>query len=100
MSECYIKAADLRAQSNEPAPDNPMDRQIGGSHYKDMAIQPIEFSMKNGLNACQHSIIKYICRYKQKNGKEDLLKAKHFIELLIQMECFALSKSSLPFFCL
>lgn len=66
--------------------DNPFEKQVGGNHYKDMAIQPIEFSMKNGLNACQHSIIKYICRYKHKNGKEDLLKAKHFIDLLIQLE--------------
>lgn len=66
--------------------DNPMDKQVGGSHYKDMAIQPIEFSMKNGLNACQHSIIKYVCRYKNKNGKQDLLKARHFIDMLIEME--------------
>lgn len=65
---------------------NPLNRQVGGSHYKDMVIQPIEFSMKNGLNACQHSIIKYVCRYKHKNGKEDLLKARHFIDLLIQIE--------------
>lgn len=60
--------------------------QVGGDHYKNMAIQPIEFSMKNGLNACQHSVIKYICRYKNKNGRQDLEKAKHFIDLLIELE--------------
>ena len=85
---CHVR--DLRKLS-EAIPDkgemgNPLNTQVGGSHYKDMAIQPIEFSMKNGLNACQHSVIKYICRYKNKNGKEDLLKAKHFIDLLIQLE--------------
>lgn len=81
-SESY----DVKDLRKIPDTDNPLDRQVGGNHYKDMAIQPIEFSMKNGLNACQHSIIKYICRYKHKNGKEDLLKAKHFIDLLIQLE--------------
>lgn len=60
------------------------DTQIGGNHYKQFAIQPIEFCMKNGLNACQTNIVKYICRYKHKNGKEDLLKALHYVELLVQ----------------
>lgn len=59
-----------------------LEKQVAGSHYKNMAIQPIEFSMKNNLNACQHSAIKYICRYKDKGGLEDLAKAKHFIEML------------------
>lgn len=60
--------------------------QIGGSHYKDMAIQPVEFAMKNNLNYCQANVIKYICRYKEKNGLEDLQKAKHYIDLLIEHE--------------
>lgn len=55
--------------------------QVGGNHYKQFKIQPIEFCMKNGLNACQTNIVKYICRYKHKNGKEDLLKALHYVEL-------------------
>lgn len=64
----------------------PLATQVGGNHYKDMKIQPMEYSMANNLNACQHTIIKYVSRYKAKNGKQDLLKAKHTIELLIQME--------------
>lgn len=62
------------------------DTQIGGSHYKEMSIQPAEFAMKNNLNYCQSNVIKYICRYKHKNGLEDLEKAKHYIDLLIEYE--------------
>lgn len=63
-----------------------LENQVGGNHYKDMVIQPIEFAMKNNFNACQSSILKYICRYKRKNGIEDLQKAKHYIDLLIEFE--------------
>lgn len=63
-----------------------LDVQEGGDHYKKLAIQPVEYIMKNNLNFCQGSIIKYVTRYKDKNGIEDLQKAKHFIDLLIQLE--------------
>lgn len=65
---------------------NPMDVQIGGGHYKGMAIQPMEYSMKNGLDPCQHTIIKYVSRYRYKGGIEDLEKAKHCIDMLIKFE--------------
>jgi len=65
---------------------SPLHSQIAGTHYKDMPIQPIEFIQKNGLSYAQGSIIKYICRYKSKNGAEDLKKAIHFIELLMEIE--------------
>lgn len=61
------------------------EKQIGGSHYK-MAIQPVEFIEKNNLGFCVGNCIKYLCRYKQKNGKQDLEKAKHYIDLLIELE--------------
>lgn len=63
-----------------------LDKQIGGDHYKKMKIQPFEFSMANGLNPIQHTILKYVTRYKEKKGLEDLLKARHCIDLLIQFE--------------
>lgn len=63
-----------------------LDSQVGGDHYRKLAIQPMEYSMRNGLNACQHSAIKYVTRYKDKGGIEDLHKAKHCIDLLIQFE--------------
>jgi hypothetical protein len=63
-----------------------LDVQIGGDHYKTMAIQPMEFSMYNGLDACQHTIVKYVCRFRSKGGLADLEKAKHTIDMLIEME--------------
>ena len=66
--------------------DTALSQQVGGSHYKDMAIQPVEFIEKNNLGFCAGNVIKYICRYKNKNGIEDLKKARHYIDLLIEIE--------------
>ena len=63
-----------------------LDTQVGGSHYKNMTIQPVEFIERNNLGFCVGNIIKYVCRYKDKNGIEDLKKARHYIDLLIDME--------------
>ena len=60
--------------------------QIGGNHYKDLAIQPVEYIHKNNLGYVEGSVIKYVTRWKNKNGIQDLQKAKHFLELLIDME--------------
>ena len=66
--------------------NNSLDVQVGGNHYKQMVIQPIEYTMANNLNFCQGNIIKYVSRYKAKSGKADLEKAKHYIDLLIDLE--------------
>ena len=63
-----------------------LEKQIGGNHYKDMVIQPLEFIMGNNLPYCESNIIKYICRYKSKNGLQDLLKARHYLDILIENE--------------
>jgi len=63
-----------------------LDEQVAGDHYKDMPIQPIEFCHKNKLGSIESSIIRYICRHKKKNGKEDLLKAKHLIDMLLEFD--------------
>jgi len=60
------------------------DKQVGGSHYKGMKIQPIEYIQANDLSYCEANVVKYVSRWKNKNGVEDLLKAKHYIELLIE----------------
>ncbi len=60
--------------------------QIGGSHYSKMAIQPIDFILKNEIPFCEANVIKYICRWKSKNGVEDLKKAKQYIDFLIEAE--------------
>ena len=61
------------------------ERQIGGNHYNHFKIQPIEFITKNKLSFIQGCIIKYICRFENKNGIEDLDKIIHYCEL--QKEC-------------
>ena len=63
-----------------------LDSQVGGSHYKNMAIQPIEYIHANNMPFIEASILKYISRWRNKNGLQDLMKAKHFIELLIELE--------------
>ena len=65
---------------------NPLDVQVGGQHYTSLAIQPVEYIMANRLNYCQGGVVKYITRYKDKGGLQDLEKAKHFIDLLIKLE--------------
>ncbi|TWO17998.1 DUF3310 domain-containing protein [Campylobacter hyointestinalis] len=60
--------------------------QIGGNHYQKMAIQPIDFIIKNNLNFPEGNVIKYLCRYKLKGGVEDLKKARHYLDFLIE-EC-------------
>ena len=62
------------------------DTQIGGDHYTKLAIQPMRYSMENGLDALQHTIIKYVTRFRDKAGIEDLEKAKHCIDMLIEFE--------------
>jgi len=65
---------------------DPMNTQVGGDHYRQGGIQPIEYIYANKLGFCEGSVVKYLTRYKYKNGLEDLKKAKHYIELLIEME--------------
>ena len=66
--------------------DDPLTAQVGGDHYKNLAIQPVEYITANNLSYLQGSVIKYVTRYKNKNGKEDLQKAIHFIKMMIQEE--------------
>jgi len=58
-------------------------KQIGGNHYLKYKIQPIEFIIKNNIGFVEGNILKYILRFKEKGGVQDLEKAKHYIELLI-----------------
>ena len=67
------------------APQRAIDKQIGGNHYKSYSIQPIEFIVANKLSFIQGCIIKYICRFENKNGIEDIEKIKHYCDLQIQL---------------
>ena len=59
-------------------------KQVGGTHYSNKSIQPIDYILQNNLGFCEGNIIKYVTRYKDKNGVEDLLKAKQYLEFLIK----------------
>jgi hypothetical protein len=62
----------------------PQNKQVGGNHYKKFKIQPYTFTRTNDLNFFQGNVIKYVCRYKDKNGIEDLKKIIHYCELEIE----------------
>lgn len=66
--------------------NNALDVEIGGSHYKDMAVQPIEFIAANNLGFFEGNVIKYVCRHENKNGVEDIDKAIHYLQLLKQLK--------------
>jgi len=60
------------------------ERQIGGQHYCTLPIQPGEYIRKNGLGWYEGNAIKYITRYKQKGGVQDIKKAIHYLELILE----------------
>lgn len=62
-----------------------LTKQEGGSHYA-TAIQPIEYIHANKLDYLQGNVVKYITRHKSKNGAEDIRKAIHYCELLLELE--------------
>jgi hypothetical protein len=64
---------------------NALQKQIGGSHYQKYKVQPLSWATQIGLNAAEFSVFKYVIRYKDKNGIEDLKKAKHCLEYLKEL---------------
>lgn len=79
-----LKGTLVTVPTPEPAPAA-LDTQIGGDHY-DMPIQPVEFSIKNGLGFAEGCVVKYISRHRRKGGLQDLLKAKYYVQILIESE--------------
>ena len=61
-------------------------KQIGGNHYRRFKVQPTEFINKNKLLFAEGNAIKYICRHTHKGGKQDLEKAKHYIDMIIERD--------------
>jgi hypothetical protein len=70
----------------KPATVDPLAVQVDGDHYKLMAIQPVEFIHANKLGYFEGNVVKYVSRWKNKNGVADLRKAIHYLELLIKLE--------------
>jgi hypothetical protein len=66
--------------------ESSLTKQVAGTHYKDLPIQPVEYIHANGIGYFEGNVIKYVSRWRAKNGISDLEKAKHYIELLIEME--------------
>ncbi len=73
-------ASDLALFNGKEKPQtyNPLIAQEGGGHYKNRGIQPLEYTMQNNLSFCEGNVVKYISRYKSKNGVEDLAKVIHY----------------------
>lgn len=66
--------------------DNALNMQVGGDHYKKLKIQPVEYIYANNIGYMEGNIIKYVTRWRDKNGVADLLKARHYIDLLLELE--------------
>ena len=62
---------------------NPLNNQVGGDHYVNLAIQPIEYALANHLGFVEGSVVKYVTRWQSKGGVADLKKAKHLLEIMI-----------------
>lgn len=89
MSEyvCLVchHAAECCTCSTEVVKDA-LAEQVGGDHYKDFPIQPMEFIQRNKLTWCEGNVVKLVCRHRAKGGKTDLEKAIHYLRLLMQLE--------------
>lgn len=67
-------------------PKSALDIQHGGNHYKTKGIQPWEYIVANDLGFFEGNVVKYVTRYKDKNGLEDLKKARHYLDFLIELK--------------
>lgn len=63
-----------------------LDIQEGGGHYKSKGIQPVEYAYRNNLGFIESNVVKYVSRWKEKNGIQDLKKARHYLDILIEFE--------------
>lgn len=72
-----------QARSSE---ESVFSTQVGGNHYKDMPIQPLAFIVANNIPFLEGNVIKYVVRWKLKHGLQDLMKARHYLDMLIEIE--------------
>ena len=70
----------------EKVVESALDKQVSGTHYKGCKIQPIEYIHANGLDYFQGNVVKYVTRHKDKNGKGDIEKAIHYLELILELQ--------------
>tara|TARA_B100000530_G_scaffold15475_4_gene10779 strand:- start:1484 stop:1702 length:219 start_codon:yes stop_codon:yes gene_type:complete len=65
--------------------EKPTDKQVGGDHYKNCTIQPVVYIESNKLGFLMGNVVKYVTRYSVNSNVQDLEKAKHYIELQLQL---------------
>lgn len=87
------KGKPMTETTKQPESKDAMDKQVGGSHYQ-LPIQPIEYILANGLGYCEANVVKYVSRWRNKGGIQDLKKAIHYLEMLIEQEEKDASKKS------
>ena len=80
------RASSMGWLAEDSPPQGALSHQEGGSHYKDLPIQPVEYIHANGLSYFEGNVVKYVTRWRKKNGLADLKKARHYIDLLIELE--------------
>ena len=68
----------------KPDDDKPYSRQVGGDHYAKYPIQPLQYIIRNNLPFAEGCVIKYVTRWKDKGGVEDLKKARHYLDMMIE----------------
>lgn len=78
--------SELEVTPEEDEAFDALTKQVAGTHYKDLPIQPVEYIHANAIGYFEGNVIKYVSRWRKKNGLADLEKAKHYIELLIELE--------------
>lgn len=87
FGEAFVCTPEERAESfaktGQYLSDTEIKKQVGGSHYQ-LPIQPIDFIVKNGLGYREGNVIKYITRHQNKNGKQDIEKAIHYLEMILE----------------
>lgn len=71
---------------NGPKPVSLTETQYGGRHYKDLAIEPAEYCHRNKFQFCESEAIKYLSRFRAKNGAEDIKKAIHYCQMILDMD--------------
>lgn len=81
-----ITSVNLKDFGAVPDSKSALATQVGGSHYKDMPIQPAEYCHRNGIGKLEGDVIAYVSRWRKKNGIEDLKKARHTIDIILELE--------------
>jgi hypothetical protein len=81
---CFLK--ERKRMTNKIFFTKVLNKQVGGSHYQDFVIQPADFVNKNKMLFAEGNAIKYICRHSKKNKAEDIKKAIHYLEMILERD--------------